>query len=248
VRVFQQANGGQLSAWVRAAGEVHGEIVALMDSDDLWKPHYLERLAAQYARDPSVDLIYCNMELFGIRQGLFHRSRRDRDLGLSILMGAFINRWQGSATSAISLRAPLFRRLVDLPPEQVKQWKSRPDDCLLCGADILGAHKYYVAEPLVMHREHAENALAGYGKSRLAKMRYVVRNEQMLEHYRRLMHITPRWQRLAKHEFKTRQRPGFGEFLDYSRMLGDAPMSFSKRLSHRVSMLAHYLRSLLSGK
>jgi glycosyltransferase involved in cell wall biosynthesis len=248
VRIIQQPNGGQLSAWVTAAAHVCGEYVALMDSDDLWKPHYLERIAAEYARDPSLDLIYCNMELFGSRTGLFHASRKDRDLGLSILMGAFINRWQGSATSAISLRSSLFRRLINLPAEQVSEWKSRPDDCLLSGADILGAHKYYVAEPLVMHREHAENALAGYSKSRLAKMRYVVRNEQMLEHYRRLMNITPRWQRLAKHEFKTRQRPSLREFLDYSRLLGSAPMGFSKRLSHRVSMLMYYLRSRLSGK
>jgi hypothetical protein len=65
---------------------------------------------------------------------------------------------------------------------------------------------------------------------------------------RRLMNIAPRWQRLAKHEFKTRQRPSLREFLDYSRLLGSAPMGFSKRLSHRVSMLAYYLRSRLSGK
>lgn len=248
MRVFQQANGGQLSAWIRAAGEVRGDIVALMDSDDRWTPHYLERLAAEYARNPSLDFIFCNMTLFGTRTGLFHRQLQDRDLGLSILMGAFINRWQGSATSALSLRRPLFERLLDLPAEMVSEWKSRPDDCLVLGADVLGAHKYYIGEPLVMHREHDANALLDYGKSALTGMRYVIRNEQMLEHYRKQMGVTPRWLRLAKQEFKTKNPPSFREFLDYSRLLGESPLGWRKRLAHRASMLRHYLRHRFSAR
>jgi glycosyltransferase involved in cell wall biosynthesis len=248
VRVFQQANGGQLSAWIRAAGEVRGDIVALMDSDDLWKPHYLERLAAEYTRDPDIEFIFCNMTLFGTRTGFFHRQMKDRDLGLSILMGAFINRWQGSATSALSLRRSLFDRLLDLPVEMVREWKSRPDDCLVMGADVLGAHKYYIGEPLVLHREHDDNALLNYGKSALTGMRYVVRNERMLEHYRKKMGVTPRWLRLAKQEFKTKHPPSFRELLDYSRLLGESPLGWWKRLAHRASMLRHYLRHRFSAR
>jgi glycosyltransferase involved in cell wall biosynthesis len=246
VRLIPQKNGGQLSAWVTGGAQASGDVIVLMDSDDLWKPHYLERIAAEYERDPSIDFIYCNMELFGSRSGLLHRQVRDRDLGISILMGAFINRWQGSATSALSLRSRLFSRLIDLPEEMIPEWRSRPDDCLVLGADILGAHKYYIAEPLVRHREHGSNALLDYSKSSMAGMRYVVRNERMVEYYRQKMGVTDRWRRLAKQEFKTKNPPTFRELLDYSRLLGGSSLSFMKRLAHRTSMLKHYLQHLFA--
>lgn len=243
VRVISKENGGQLSAWVAGAAQIRGDIVALMDSDDYWKPGYIDRILREYVRDPSLDFIYSEMQLLGTRNGLMHGDSKDRDLGISILMGAFIQRWQGSATSALSLRTPLFRRLIDLPRDMVLEWKSRPDDCLVCGADVLGAHKYYIGEALVVHREHDSNALQTFKKTAPANMKYVVRYEHMLDHYRNLMGITPRWQRMAKYEFRTKSSPTFTELLEYCRLVTDPTMGAWKRLEHKAAMLAHYLNS-----
>jgi glycosyltransferase involved in cell wall biosynthesis len=54
VRVFSQANGGVAKARNRAIREARAPFIALLDSDDEWMPHYLERqmhtLAAEGAR------------------------------------------------------------------------------------------------------------------------------------------------------------------------------------------------------
>ncbi len=236
-----------MSAWVNGLAHARGDIVALLDSDDEWTPGYLERILRVYASDPSIDYVYCNMQLFGDATGLAltrRRHRRSRDLGLSMLMGAFVQRWQGVATSGNTLRRELLQRILSLPPEQAAQWRTRPDDCLFYGSDILGAHKYYLAEPLVRHREHASNALREFRDSPIKTARYAYRVERMLDHYRALAGCSRRWLKMARREFQTKPRPSLSEWWMYTGFALQAPMRVSARLSQAGAILAHYLRSL----
>lgn len=247
VTLLQQPNGGQMSAWMHALAHAEGEIVALLDSDDEWKPDYLERVLRVYQADPSVDYVYCNMETFGAASGLAltrRRHRRSRDLGLSMLLGAFVQRWQGVATSGNTLRRELLARILTLPPEQAAQWRTRPDDCLFYGSDILGGHKVYLAEPLVRHREHANNALREYRDAPIKQARYAYRVERMLDHYRAMAGCSPYWLKMARREFLTKPSPSFSEWWIYTGFALRAPLRLSARLSQAAGILAHYLRSL----
>lgn len=246
VTLLHQPNGGQMAAWLHALAHAQGDIVALLDSDDEWKPDYLERVRRVYRADSSVDYVYCNMEKFGSASGLAltkRRHRRSRDLGLSMLMGAFVQRWQGVATSGNTLKRALLQRILSLPPEQAAQWRTRPDDCLFYGSDILGAHKVYLAEPLVRHREHANNALREFSNSPIKTARYAYRVERMLDHYRTLAGCSPYWLKMARREFQTKPEPSFSEWWLYSGFALRAPMRWSARVSQLGSILLHYLRS-----
>jgi glycosyltransferase involved in cell wall biosynthesis len=247
VTLLQQSNGGQMSAWVRGLAHTKGDIVALLDSDDEWKPDYLQRMLRVYDSDPSVDYVYCNMEKFGAASGLAltkRRDRRSRDLGLSMLLGAFVQRWQGVATSGNTLRRELLARILTLPPEQAAQWRTRPDDCLFYGSDILGGHKVYLAEVLVRHREHANNALLEFRNAPIKQARYAYRVERMLDHYRAMAGCSPYWLKMARREFQTKPRPSLSEWWIYTGFALRAPMRLSARLSQAGGILAHYLRSL----
>ena len=241
VEIVEQANAGQLAAWINGFGRSRGEVIAFLDSDDLWEPGYLERIAAIYAASPATDYVYGNMRMFGAREGLMGRGP-DRDLGYSVLLGAFVHRWQSTATSAISLRRGLLARVFDLPAEMVGEWVSRPDDILSFGSEILGARKRYFAQPLVAHREHADNALARYQRDPAYRYRYMLRSERMLAHFRRVAGIDDSWRRLAKHEFRTRERPDFQDFRAYSWLLWGSRQPFGKRLEQWLGMLGHWLR------
>lgn len=247
VTLLHQANGGQMAAWVNALAHARGDIVALLDSDDEWRPHYLQRVLQVYRTDPSVDYVYCNMEKFGSDSGLAltqRRHRRSRDLGLSMLMGAFVQRWQGVATSGNTLRRELLQRILSLPAEQAAQWRTRPDDCLFYGSDILGAHKVYLAEPLVRHREHANNALLEFRDSPIKTARYAYRVERMLDHYRALAGCSPNWLKMARREFQTKPQPSLSEWWIYSGFALRAPLRWSARLSQAGSITLHYIGSL----
>jgi glycosyltransferase involved in cell wall biosynthesis len=242
VRLIEQPNGGQLQAWMTGFAAASGDIVALLDSDDLWEPGYLRRIVDEYARRPGVEFVYCNMRLFGDRVGTMFPDGPDRDLGLSILLGAYFHRFQGAATSALTLRRELMARLLALPPERACDWMSRPDDCLVYGSDILGAHKVYLSEPMVLHREHGSNALKAFGRSPLKVYRHVIGSERMLEFYRRQAGVSRRWLRMAKAEFRTKPAPTWQEFRIYTWLLFQAPMPLRKRFEHWFGMLAHLLR------
>ncbi len=249
VRLLGQANGGQMSAWVHGLAHVRGDVVALLDSDDEWRPTYLETVLRVFQADPTVDYVYCNMEKFGTRGGLMltkPRHRRDRDLGLSRLLGAFVQRWQGVATSGNVLRRDLLGRILDVPPAMVAQWRTRPDDCLFFGSDILGAHKVYLAQALARHREHGSNALQEFRRSPIKAAHYAHRVEIMLAHYRQAAGCSEQWLKLAKTEFRTKPSPQFSEWWIYTLLALRAPSRWSLRLGQAGAILQHYLRSLFT--
>lgn len=247
VKIIAKPNGGQMSTWVEGLPHLRGDVVALLDSDDLWAPNYLERIAAVYTQNPSVDYVFTNMKNFGARTGLILKKRRhrnDRDLGLSVLMGSYFNRWQGAPTSANSLRRSLFEQVLSLPSEQQAEWTSFPDTCLCGGSDVLGAHKYFVSEPLVMHREHERNAFLTYSQSAIKQARFVMRIQKALAYYRAKAGVTTHWLELAKHEFRTKPRPVISEMLIYCGLAMRAPTNWSARLNNLAAIVAHYFKSI----
>jgi glycosyltransferase involved in cell wall biosynthesis len=248
VHILSQPNSGQMAAWVQAFGRSTGDVIALLDSDDLWEPGYLQAMASVYAKHASVDVVYCNMRQFGAREGLmlkrgWHRS--DRDLGCSVLLGCFHPRWQGNASSANTVRRALMARILDLPKPQVAEWRTRPDDCLFYGSDILGGHKFYLAAALALHREHASNALMLEKQSRVHRLRYELRRERMLSHYRKVALAGPRLLTLAKSEFRTKPQPVFIEWWLYTCMAMRAPQRLSIRLGQVLAIAGHYLQAHL---
>ena len=250
VQLVRKENGGQMSAWISGLACLRGDVVALLDSDDEWRPTYLQRALDVYRSVPTVDYVYCNIEKFGAAQGLMLTKRwhrKSRDLGLSRLLGAFVNRWQGVATSGNTLRRELLASILALPPEQAAQWRTRPDDCLFYGSDILGAHKYYLAEPLARHREHANNALQEFRNAPIKLAHYAYRVDQMLSHYRRVAGCSKQWLKMAKHEFRTKPDPSFSEWWIYTGFALRAPARLGTRLGQAGSILTHYLRSLANS-
>lgn len=49
--------------------------VAFLDSDDLWRPHFLERMHAALAADSAIGLVWCDMECFEGATGTYRGER-----------------------------------------------------------------------------------------------------------------------------------------------------------------------------
>lgn len=58
VRYFRTENGDQCSAVTFGVGQAKGNLLALLDGDDLWLPNKLSRVAEEFAKDPRTVMVY----------------------------------------------------------------------------------------------------------------------------------------------------------------------------------------------
>jgi glycosyltransferase involved in cell wall biosynthesis len=58
IRVLCKANGGQASAFNCGFGQARGEVIALLDADDIWLPEKLERIQEAFERNPDAGMAY----------------------------------------------------------------------------------------------------------------------------------------------------------------------------------------------
>jgi glycosyltransferase involved in cell wall biosynthesis len=67
IRVLRQANGGISSARNKALQAASGEMLAILDSDDIWLPTYLERQLAIFEQHQEIDVVTGNAWFLGSR-------------------------------------------------------------------------------------------------------------------------------------------------------------------------------------
>jgi glycosyltransferase involved in cell wall biosynthesis len=63
VRYVYQANGGDANARNRAINEASGDLIAFLDSDDVWKPEKLHRQVEVFQALPDVGMVYTGVEV-----------------------------------------------------------------------------------------------------------------------------------------------------------------------------------------
>ncbi|TAJ55066.1 MAG: glycosyltransferase family 2 protein [Nevskiaceae bacterium] len=247
LQLITQPNKGQLAAFHVGVSRARGDIIAFLDADDLFEAGYLHRLTEIYQGYPEVDFVYADLSYFGQRQGPIRPPATSRAIGYSRLLGAYRHQWQGSPTSALSIRRHLALEVLRLPEDMHPQWRSRADDCLILGSDILGAYKYHLAEPLVRYRAHGSNAWLGESSSDYQNFLHWLRTQNLLAIYQERSGLTLQRRgealRHAKCEFRTRPQPSLEELRHYSALVRQADLPWNKQLEHRIALWRHFLSS-----
>jgi amino acid adenylation domain-containing protein len=67
IRVIHQPNAGLPAARNAAIATARGELFALLDSDDLWKPDHLQLAVAAFDANPQLGLVHANIERIDAR-------------------------------------------------------------------------------------------------------------------------------------------------------------------------------------
>lgn len=62
---LKQENRGVSAARNTGIAAAHGSLIAFLDGDDTWLPNYLEVQVARIQADPSIDVLYPNVMMFG---------------------------------------------------------------------------------------------------------------------------------------------------------------------------------------
>jgi hypothetical protein len=156
---IRQANGGQASALNRAFNECTGEIICLLDADDLWKPAKVRCVVDAFAASPEVGLVHHGLEK------LFERSaetadfrvspRAPADGDVSQIMFLRVLPWMFSPTSGLCVRRKLCEVIFPLATGL-----SISADQLIAPVAALLAPVRYLPEPLGVYRIHGSNLWA----------------------------------------------------------------------------------------
>jgi glycosyltransferase involved in cell wall biosynthesis len=169
--ILQDQNRGQLSAFQSGFAASTGDLICFLDADDLYHETYVETVLKFYQEHRDCGFLFSSAELFGQETRIATMYELDdcidqsyRDLGYSRISTLCRRTWIGHRTSTLSMRRAVLEQIFPIP--YLEDWRIRADDCLVYGASIMGARKYYLAHPLVKYRVHGSNGHYGRAKER----------------------------------------------------------------------------------
>jgi glycosyltransferase involved in cell wall biosynthesis len=226
-----------------------GEIICLLDADDIYLPEKVSRVVEAFTRDPKPCLVYHQLQAVsadgqeplgspmprGVLEGNIRR-RVERAGGW----------WPRPTTSALSFARPFLEHLLPIPPR--RNGFLAPDTYLAGAAPFYGS-VVGLAEPFARLRLHGENrwtrssieSSSGAELFRLRRDQYVRDIEALQAGLRERLGIEPRFS-LEDHFRYQQYRRGAGEPVSLAKVVTMAlrcptlPWSMRWREAVKVSL------------
>lgn len=248
--MVRKENRGQLSAFNESLKHITGDIVFQLDADDRYKKTYVEEIINIYKERNDIDFIFCEMEKFFIdgrkEIKLNKKYKFNSEVGYSIISTLYVQEWIGSPTSAISMRTELYKKLLPVPYE--KDWITRADDCLVLGASILGANKYYYSNALVEYRIHGSNAFFNKKFSKKYEYNRKINLNRLINFFHNKSNLGDDISDIIQSEFLTRDYGNIRIYKFYSKAISKQNFSSFKKLRLKIKLFGYFAKKNLKNK
>jgi glycosyltransferase involved in cell wall biosynthesis len=199
IRVLIQHNKGPSAARNRAIRESRGELIGILDSDDQWRPGFLETTTAAVQQCPAVDWVYvnaCRLDAAGnvIVPSVFddesakdfRRLRTELHGNLHLIVDEDLLLTAIKSTIKVGANSLVRRRVFDtcMYPEGI----ALGDDRVLSIACIAGGFRFgYVDEVLLNVYQYGDNMSARENSDQ----QLLATNRQLIRTYERIRSDVP---------------------------------------------------------
>lgn len=239
IRIILKENEGQLSCFNRGFAESSGELIFFLDADDLYEDNYLESVRQIYRDRPACDFVFTASRFFGLEEGVQRLFRQNRDLGYSVVSSLVRRRWLGAQTSALSMRRTILEKFMELP--LVEDWRTMADVCLVFGASLAGARKFYLDTPLIRYRVHDRNRHWGQAQDAARTAQFQSAQQRLFDYLVNRMGYNPAaLMARADREFRSIPEPTFKELRRYVRLMLRADTGWRRKGRAIFTMLRHF--------
>jgi glycosyltransferase involved in cell wall biosynthesis len=152
IRYLPKANGGQASAFNFGFEAARGEIIALLDADDLWLPDKLQRVCETLEKNPEAGMVYHRTHLWRGGANLENDSYFVDVSGRVTESRASLLRYPMVGTSCLAFRRSALNKLLPVPEALRSQ-----ADAYLTALIIFAAPVVALPEFLAKYRLHGAN-------------------------------------------------------------------------------------------
>lgn len=155
IRYLQKPNGGQASAFNFGFENAAGEIIVLLDADDVWLPNKLKVVCEALEKNPAVGMAYHKVHVWNGRDTTSPDPNFVEISGKVTETKSSLLKYPMSGTSCLAFRRDIVKQLMPIPPELRSQ-----ADAFLTALIIFVAPVVAVPEYLAKYRVHETNLFA----------------------------------------------------------------------------------------
>jgi glycosyltransferase involved in cell wall biosynthesis len=152
IRYLRKKNGGQASAFNVGFAEARGEIIATLDSDDLWLPNKLRRVCDIFEKNREAGMVYHRTLMWSGREELQVDSHFAEVSGRVTENRSSLLRYPMVATSCLTFRRSVLSGLLPVPEALRTQ-----ADAYITALIIFVAPVIALPEFLAKYRIHGTN-------------------------------------------------------------------------------------------
>ena len=150
---IRKPNGGQASALNAGFANARGEIVALLDADDVWLPGKLRRVMEAFDRQPDAVLVQHTRLQWYTETGTVLKDSDPPELsGAFPPLAVDLLSYGPNSTSALAFRKSLLGELLPIP-----ETLGNLADSYLSALAVLKGPMIQINEPLTKYRIHGKN-------------------------------------------------------------------------------------------
>jgi|GEM_PF-6246892 len=199
-RLVRQENGGQLKCLTTGICAAKGDIIALLDGDDMWKSNHIKEAEEKFQEYPKLAMYFCNYEAQGGEHIGAVRKYPEMLFQSTFAVTALAEAFIGDVTATLVFRTNAIQPYLPIPPILEKEWVVNADNVLIWIASLAGEQKYSSSSQNVIYRVH-EKSSHKTSNDAIIKARKRLATKRLFEHFRREFYIPLDIDKALKREY-----------------------------------------------